>query len=207
MSALPICAGHSHKLSQIIREDARRWAVLGHVRVLDLPDCWVAAGFVRDAVWDHLHGYAPQLTGDVDVIWFDRAQASADIDRGLERQLLAADPSIRWSVKNQARMHDRNGDAPYLCATDAMRHWPETATAVAVRRDVDEGNAGGGNAGGGNAGGGLAIAAPFGLDDLFACRLRAAGKFAGAKAGIFEERCAAKGWLARYPNVRKDVEI
>ena len=202
MSALPICAGHSHKLSQIIREDARRWAVLGHVRVLDLPDCWVAAGFVRDAVWDHLHGYAPQLTGDVDVIWFDRAQTAVDVDRGLERRLLAADPSIRWSVKNQARMHIRNGDAPYLCATDAMRHWPETATAVAVRRDVNAGDAGERGADGG-----LAIAAPFGLEDLFACRLRAAGEFAGAKAGIFEERCAAKGWLARYPTVRKVVEF
>lgn len=31
-------------------------------------------------------------------------------------------------VKNQARMHLRNGDRPYQSATDAMRYWPETAT-------------------------------------------------------------------------------
>jgi hypothetical protein len=125
--------------------------------------------------------------GDVDVIWFDRARAGGPVDRELERQLLAADPAVRWSVKNQARMHGRNGDAPYQDAADAMRHWPETATAIAIRRTAD---------------GQLEIAAPFGLEDLFGCRLRAAGAFAGAKAAIFEERCAAKNWLTRYPMVR-----
>jgi Nucleotidyltransferase len=74
-AASSIDATHARQLTQIIRGDARRWAVLAQVRALGLPDCWVAAGFVRDAVWDHLHGYAPQLLGDVDVIWFDRARA------------------------------------------------------------------------------------------------------------------------------------
>lgn len=180
-------SAHARQLTQIIRGDARRWAVLAHVRALGLPDCWVAAGCVRDAVWDHLHGYAPQLLGDVDVIWFDRARAGGPVDRELERQLLAADPAVRWSVKNQARMHGRNGDAPYQDAPDAMRHWPETATAVAIRRTADDQ---------------LEIAAPFGLEDLFAAHLRAAGEFAGAKSAIFEERCAAKNWLLRYPMVR-----
>ena len=38
---------------------AHEWQrdVLLAVRDLGLKDCWVAAGFVRNAVWDLLHGY------------------------------------------------------------------------------------------------------------------------------------------------------
>jgi len=31
-------------------------------------------------------------------------------------------PDIRWSARNQARMHIRNGDPPYAGTTDALRH-------------------------------------------------------------------------------------
>lgn len=37
-------------------------------------------------------------------------------------------------LRNQEQMHIRNGDQPYSSALDAMRYWPETATAVATRR-------------------------------------------------------------------------
>ena len=30
---------------------------LERVAQLGLPDCWIAAGFVRNAVWDVLHGW------------------------------------------------------------------------------------------------------------------------------------------------------
>ncbi|WRQ77412.1 nucleotidyltransferase family protein [Pseudomonas saxonica] len=29
------------------------------VRSLNLPDCWIGAGFLRNAVWDYLHGRSP----------------------------------------------------------------------------------------------------------------------------------------------------
>nr|WP_187360793.1 nucleotidyltransferase family protein [Enterobacter asburiae] len=41
-------------------------------RELQLRDCWIGAGFVRDAVWDHMHTYwKKSFSGDVDVVWFD----------------------------------------------------------------------------------------------------------------------------------------
>ena len=59
-------------LQTLISSDAQRWHLLDIVRSLALPDCWIGAGFVRNAVWDHLHGRAlSPLTGDVDVLWFD----------------------------------------------------------------------------------------------------------------------------------------
>ncbi len=43
---------HTHaRLRAIIAADPLRMRVLDLVKALALPDCWVAAGFVRSAVW------------------------------------------------------------------------------------------------------------------------------------------------------------
>src|SRR6201996_9039203 len=109
--------------------------LLRAVAALAIDDCWIGAGVVRNAVWDHLHNYSVQLVSgsDVDVVYFDRSKASPERDVEIERQLANNWTGIRWSVRNQARMHERNGDAPYRDTEDAVRCWPETATAVAAR--------------------------------------------------------------------------
>ncbi len=174
--------------SLILRADPMRWHLLHLVRLLDLPDCWIGAGFVRNAVWDHLHRRSPSLpTGDVDVIWHDPERIDPTEDRKHEARLRAAEPSITWSVKNQARMHIRNGHAPYASAVEAMRYWPETATAVAARRRGPED---------------CEIAAPLGLDDLFNLALRPTPHFSGEKRFIFEERLQTKAWVAHWPRLR-----
>lgn len=161
--------------------------MLGLVRELGLPDCWVAAGFVRSRVWDHVHHYADSaLPPDIDVIWFDPACCAPEHDADLEKTLRARDPGLAWSVKNQARMHRRNGDGPYQSATDAMRCWPETATAVGVRLDTH---------------GHLEIAAPYGLDDLFGLVVRPTPRFQDLKASSYLERLHAKQWQVRWPRL------
>jgi len=168
----------------LIEADELRMAALSAVADLALPDGWIGAGFVRDAVWNHLHGLSGALpAGDTDVLWFDTEAADEAVDRALEERLRAALPCFDWSVKNQARMHARNGDAPYVSVADAMTHWPETATAVAARLVA----------------GGVEISAPLGLDDLFAMRLRPTLSFTGRKHAIFRQRLASKRWVERYP--------
>ncbi|WP_054587930.1 nucleotidyltransferase family protein [Sphingopyxis macrogoltabida] len=157
---------------------------LAAVAELKLPDCWIGAGFVRDAVWDDRHGQSPMPpSGDVDVLWFAPDVTDKEADRDIERQLRSSMPDLLWSVKNQARMHRHNGDAPYHSVADAMTHWPETATAVAARL----------------AGGRVEISAPLGLDDLFALRVRPTAAFRSEKRSIFDERIASKRWIERYP--------
>ena len=161
--------------------------MLAAVEALDLPDCWVGAGFVRAAVWDHLHGSAASAQdSDVDVVWFDPARASPDVDRALEAVLAASHATVSWSVKNQARMHVRNGDPPYASTEDAVRHWPETATAVAVRRTADR----------------LDVLAPFGLADLFAMLIRPTPAFSGDRLPRFHRRVHDKRWQERWPLAR-----
>jgi hypothetical protein len=130
-------------------------AILASVAELDLPDCWVGAGLIRNAVWDAVsHNASPQLPSDIDVVYFDRRDAALERDRVLEILLLAAHPGPIWSVKNQARMHERAGEAPYFDTADAISRWPETCTAVAARLVR----------------GRIEILAPWGLTDLLSPR-------------------------------------
>jgi hypothetical protein len=179
---------HLAELQALIASDRARMRVLAQVAELGLPDCWVAAGFVRSHVWDHLHGFPEPLPGgDIDVVWFDPRQADAERDAALERILRDRDGTLAWSVKNQARMHVRNADRPYRSAPDAMAHWPETATAVGVRLDAQ---------------GRVEVAAPLGLDDLFGLVLRPAPRFMAEKYPIYLDRLHAKDWPSRWPRLR-----
>lgn len=167
--------GSSERLRALLLADPERLRILQCVRSLRLPDAWVAAGVVRSAVWDQAHGRPPGRSfGDVDVVWFEPGR---DDDDSHEDALRVVAPEFEWSVKNQARMHRRNGDAPYASATDAMRFWPETATATGVRLEDD---------------GSIAIAAPFGLDDLFHHVLRPTPLVATSRAQVFRARLVAK---------------
>src|SRR5262249_41807042 len=78
-------------LATLLLGDPLRLRALQAVAALALPDCWIGAGFVREAVWDRLHGrpIAPP-SGDVDVIWFDPANADPAVERVLETRLAAA---------------------------------------------------------------------------------------------------------------------
>jgi uncharacterized protein len=179
---------HASAFRAILASDSIRWRALATVMSLGLPDCWIGAGFIRNAVWDQLHLRPPRPpAGDVDVLWFDPERADPLEDKRLEDTLGAIDPTLNWSVKNQARMHARNGDAPYICSVDAMWHWPETATAVAARRtgqaDCD-------------------IAAPFGLHDLFALVVKPTPRFMGPKHGVYLDRVRAKRWSSSWPRLR-----
>jgi hypothetical protein len=162
--------------------------ILRIVRELQLPDCWVAAGFVRSCVWDHMHQRSPSpLPDDIDVIWYDPLHAMPEHDAVLESMLRERDRTPGWSVKNQARMHGRNLDRPYLSAADAMRYWPDTATAVAVRLNEQAD---------------IEIAAPFGLHDLFSLLVRPTERFVAEKYSIYADRIHTKNWQASWPRLR-----
>jgi uncharacterized protein len=176
------------QLQSLIASDRQRMRVLDIVKELALPDCWVAAGFVRSCVWDHMHRRTSSpLPRDIDVIWYDPTQSMPQCDAILESRLCGRDSRLGWSVKNQARMHERNADHPYLSASDAMRYWPETATAVGVRLDHQ---------------GQIEVAAPFGLDDLFALTVRPTQRFVVEKHAVYVERIRCKNWQATWPNLR-----
>eukprot|EP01037_Dinobryon_pediforme_P005732 gene5732-5795_t len=163
-------------LTCLIQADAFRWHLLDVVRSLELPDCWIGAGFVRNAVWDHLHGRPPSPPdGDINVIWYDPATPDASGDRRHETALAGLVPGVVC-------------DRPYTSASDAMRFWPETATAIAARRTRKEA---------------CEIAAPHGVADLLHLILQPTPHFAHRKRSIYEDRLASKQWTRRWPLLQR----
>ncbi len=176
---------NENDIVELIERDERMMAVLRAVEGLGLPDAWAGAGFVRNAVWDRLDGLEAAADVDVDVVYFDGVDRSAERDVRLEARLGVASPGVRWSVKNQARMHERNGDPAYRDTADAIAHWPERCTAVAAR----------------SVGGRVELLAPVGVADLLAGIVRPTPAFAG-KLDVYRKRVAAKNWSARWPRLR-----
>jgi len=91
-------------LGELLDRDPVRSRIVAMVSSLRLPDCWIGAGFLRNAVWDHLHGRVVSApVEDIDVIWFDPARADAATDAALERGLRGLDPpglfnAAGWAV-------------------------------------------------------------------------------------------------------------
>ncbi len=147
---------------------------------------WLAAGFVRNAVWDVLAGRLPDTAdlADLDLVHHDAAECTPMADERYEAALRAARP-LPWSVRNQARMHTRNGHPPYRDLAEALSHWPETATAIAVRFIA----------------GRIEVLAPLGVEDLFAMVVRPGPPHAADPAAL-RARLASKGWQARWSGLR-----
>ena len=183
-----IASGQAEPLLTLIAADPWRMACLRAVADLGLPDCWIGSGFVRAPLWDRLHGFAePTPLNDIDVIYFDPNDAAPARDEALEAHLTKRVAGAPWSVRNQARMHRRNGDRPYRSSEDALRHWLETTAAVAVRLDRQ---------------GQVRLMAPFGLDDVVALTVRPTPHARAQRLADYRARCAAKNWAATWPRVR-----
>jgi len=140
------------RLIQILLANRNLFRDLEAVKSLGLPQWCIAAGYVRNCVWDDLHGFASRTPlNDVDVLYFDPTDLREEVEKTFEIALKEKVSDYNWSVKNQARMHIRNQDEPYTNVADAMKRWPETATSTGVSLDNN---------------GNVTIIAPHGLEDL-----------------------------------------
>jgi hypothetical protein len=155
------------RLDAILRANRRLMRVLETARDLDLPQWRVVSGAVYQTVWNALTGRAPDHgLKDFDLFYFDASDLSYEAEDVVIRAAAAAFPADLAElveVRNQARVHlwfeDHFGEpyAPLGCCDEAVERFVAPAYAVGVRLQADER---------------LDILAPFGLDDLFAMRLR-----------------------------------
>jgi hypothetical protein len=130
-----------------------------------LPDCWLAAGWVAQTVWNSAFGLSlDHGLKDVDLVYFDDTDFSDIGEAGHEeriRHLFARLPA-KVDVKNEARVHlwyaEKFGRpiSPYVSTTDAIATFPTTATAIGIQPGAS----------------GLSIAAPYGRPDLFGLIVR-----------------------------------
>ncbi|PFA67052.1 hypothetical protein CN378_11765 [Bacillus sp. AFS015802] len=175
---------------KLVKEDPWMMKILETAQTLHLPDWWICAGFVRTKVWDTLHGFSNKTDlPDIDVVYFDRSNIDERIEKQLEAKLQDRAPSEPWSVKNQARMHIKNGEAPYSSTIDAVSRFPETATSIALTL---------------NGKNELILAAPWGIQDLLSLQIKPTPYFKEkeALASIYEKRLHEKEWDKKWPKVK-----
>jgi hypothetical protein len=177
----------SSDIAAIVGRDRVALAQLRAARTLALPDWCIAAGFVRNRVWDHLHGISPpREPADIDVLYYDAADLSKQSEARYERQLGGLLPGLPWQVRNQARMHVWKDLPQHRDTADSMIYWLETVTAVGVRLEADDS---------------LTVIAPLGVDDLVNLRCRPTA-FGRTRRHEYEARVAAKRWRELWPKVR-----
>src|SRR4051812_46093565 len=141
--------------------------VLATVRGLDLPDWMIFSGAIYQPVLNHLSG-RPLEEGlkDYDLGYFDDSDTSYEAEDVVIKTVAAAfEPPLREmvEVRNQARVHlwfEGHFGEPYTAlssSAEALGRFVSPTFAVAVRLRTDDN---------------LEVIAPFGLEDLFAMRLR-----------------------------------
>ncbi len=170
----------------LLLADDFRIECLRAAATLNLPDWYLAAGFVRNAIWDHLHGNTSMTPlNDVDLVYFAPNDISHASELNYQAQLSALCPGTNWEVRNQARMHLNHGHSPYHSTEHAIAHWVELPTCVGVRIESN---------------GSLSFCAPFGLHHNWSLHVEINPYF--PQPQVFNERVNRKQWLTIWPNLK-----
>jgi len=155
------------RLEEIVRACPSLMQVLQTTRDLELPDWLVFSGAVYQRVLNRLTGReADYGVRDYDLGYFDASDTSYEAEDVVIRRVAAAFESPLKElveVRNQARVHlwfeGKFGEPypPLSRTAEALTRFVSPLFAVGVRLEADDA---------------LTIEAPFGLEDLFAMRLR-----------------------------------
>ena len=172
----------------LLQADDDMMMILQAIAELPLSDCWLAAGSVRNLIWNHLSNRpAFDNETDIDVVYFDSHKTYED-SLTIQKQLAERYPNYQWEVKNQVDMHHHSPNtAPYQSARDAISKYPEKCTAIAVRLTNDK----------------LELYAPYGLDDIICFRVSPTPHFLADKdrMAIYRNRLAKKNWHKKWPQL------
>lgn len=159
-------SGLHDELSDILRASPTIMRVLTTVRDLGLPDWRLFSGAVYQSVWNARTGRPPDHgVRDYDIGYFDPDTSWDAEDAVIKRVAAAFRPPLNEAVevRNQARVplwfeaHFGEPYPPIACTDEALTRFVAPAFAVGVRLEADDT---------------ISIAAPFGLEDVFALTLR-----------------------------------
>lgn len=177
---------NEREILRVISEDAWMMGILRTAAGLHLPDWMIGAGFVRNKVWDHLHGFDHEKvpTSDIDLIYLDRENSNEAKDIELSEKM-RKETGVNWEIVNQAYTHDWHKRSPYKDAEEALGDWVETPTCVAVSLDKE---------------GKLRLHAPHGIDDLVNLIVRR--NLAGSDTASYVQRVTSKRWQEKWPKLK-----
>ncbi|WP_311407467.1 nucleotidyltransferase family protein [Liquorilactobacillus uvarum] len=164
--------------------------ILKIIRKLNLKQGVLAAGSIRNSIWQTLSNQSVSLQSDVDLVYFDPSKPQ-EYDFLVEQQLLKNYPEYNWQVKNEVYMHnyDFKNQQPFKSIEDAIAHFVETSTCIGAYLDTN---------------GILKLITPYGVDDLVNFICRPVPAFSGDQQhiNIFKKRIQRKNWVEKYPQLK-----
>jgi uncharacterized protein len=155
---------------------------------LNLQNWCIVGGIIRDVVWSSMALLDPKgVIHDIDLIYLDPSDISEKRDIEIEHSLPDVQ-GINWSVKNQSRMHIKNGDYAYISIQEALYCFPDTISSISISRAQNCE---------------WVISSCFGYEDLCNKIFRPTPHF--MKTHSFDEymrRIYSKRWLEKWPAAR-----
>ena len=180
---------NKQEILNAFRENLDMMAILTIIRNLGLKDSWLAAGSVRNFIWNLLSDKSPfDCETDVDVIFFD-PDISYEETLSLEKKLREDFPQYQWELKNQVYMHQHSPHtAPYTSSRDAMSKYPERCTAVGLRLNEESA---------------LELFTPYGLEDILNFQIRPTPHFLENedRMELYQTRLSKKNWQEKWKNL------
>jgi uncharacterized protein len=177
----------SRYFQELLRRDAQTMEILHAIEFVVDQELWLVGGAIRNLVWDDKHlAVKRSALNDVDVVYFDPANLDESGEAAIKEQLVARLPKVHWEVRNQARFSKKYLGEPGVSLREAVRSFPETASAIAVRLSS----------------GTLEVMSPVGLEDLVSLIVRPTSE--GMRDRVIE-RSDAKGWPDKWPKLHFDI--
>lgn len=177
----------SRYVQELLRRDSQSMQFLNAIELVSDQELWLVGGAVRNLVWDDKHNF-PKRTplSDVDVVYFDPKNLDESHESDIKSQLLTRLPKVNWEVRNQARFSAKYRGDPGASLREAIRSFPETSSAVAVRLSS----------------GTIEIMSPAGLEDLVSLVVRPTSEEMRDRV---IERSDLKSWPDTWPKLHFDL--
>lgn len=171
---------------KIIEDDKWMMKIITFASSLNLPDWMIGAGFVRNKVWDYLHGYEKEKveTGDIDLIYFDQINIDKLKDIELSKKV-SRQTGVEWEIVNQAYTHKWHNRGPYKNTEEALADWVEIPTCVAVSLSQN---------------GELRLHVPYGIEDLVNLVVKKNPNCSDSKS--YKDRVTSKQWQKKWPRLK-----
>jgi hypothetical protein len=179
----------SNKITNILYHSARINEIIRTLNLLDYEKFYLTGGTLRNIVWNKLHGFNENYQiEDCDIIFYNPNTIDKKYEKFIEEELNYLNPNFNWSVKNQSRMHIRNGHLPYDNITEALTAFPDTSSAFALNSNWE-------------------ILAPYGLNDIEKLDLVQTYFCHKNEKSLFSQRIIKKAWIDKWPRLKISKDI
>jgi GNAT superfamily N-acetyltransferase len=173
-------------VKSIIANNSDLMNILNIIKNQNLVQGALAAGSIRNTVWQKLHHQPFKLESDIDVAFFD-ASVPESANQEIQLNLKKLAPQYKWQVKNEAYMHnyDFSNQVPFNSVADAIAHFVETPTCIGAF--LDDKNR-------------LQLIEPFGTYDLVNLIVQPIPFFKqdSEHLSIYKERLKSKNWQRKW---------